>query len=97
VCGVQLKSNNIEDQQSSNSKIIKRVIEQTEEKYAEYKKEGLKIRRSKGKSDINVRDIAYKILTSALSFKSIIDTAVSFDPTGHGNCTLTPCYCTTLK
>jgi len=68
-----------------NSIIVEKVIKQTEEKYKEYKESGWKIKRGKGKSEINVRDEAKKILISALRFKDLIDAGVQFDPTGHGN------------
>jgi len=61
------------------------VIKQTEEKYKEYKERGLKIKRGKEKSEINIRDEAKKILKSALRFKDLIDAGVKFDPTGYGN------------
>ena len=65
--------------------IVETVIKQTEEKYKEYKEGGFKIKRGNGKSEINVRDAAKKILKSALRFKDLIDAGVKFDPTGHGN------------
>ena len=41
--------------------------------------------RGKGKSEINIRDEAKKILSSAFRFKDLINAGVKFDPTGHGN------------
>lgn len=73
------------------------MIKQTKDKYTEYKKGGWGINRGEGKNDINIRDIAYKILTSPLSFKGVIDSVVSFDPPGHGNYTLTFCYFATAE
>jgi hypothetical protein len=83
----------IKDKQSPNTRIVDEVIKQTKEKYAEYKEGGM-IRRSEGKSDIDVRDKAYKILDSALSFQSLVGAAVKFDPTGHGNYILALYFCT---
>jgi hypothetical protein len=65
--------------------IVETVIKQTEEKYKEYKEGGFKIKRGKGKSEINVRDAAKKILKSALRFKYLIDAGVQCDPSGPGN------------
>lgn len=59
---LQVSKTDSKDQPLSNAKIVKRVIEQTEEKYAEYIQRGLKLKRSKGECDINVHDKAYKIL-----------------------------------
>lgn len=62
---------------------IDEVIETTKEKYQEWKKGGLKIRR-KGGNDINLRDVSESILGAAQKGKDVISTFVSFDPTGHG-------------
>lgn len=59
-------------------------LDKTEKAYEEYKKGGLKIKRGEAREDIKVRDVAYKVLSAALSFKDIVSAAASFDPTGHG-------------
>ncbi|GMG32421.1 unnamed protein product [Aspergillus oryzae var. brunneus] len=59
------------------------VISTTKQKYQDWKKRGLKIRRRDG-NDFNFRDSVEKILNFALQVKDIISKAVSFDPTGHG-------------
>jgi hypothetical protein len=82
---LQVPTTGIEGEQSPSATIINQVIEQTKGKYDEYKKGGFKIKGRNGKSDINVRDKAYKILDSALSFQSLVGAAVTFDPTGHGS------------
>ena len=61
------------------------VIRETEQAYETYKSKGWHIRRRNGKDDINVRDEAKKILSAALAFKSLIGSAVAFDPTGHAS------------
>ncbi|KAF9886510.1 hypothetical protein FE257_011417 [Aspergillus nanangensis] len=48
----------------STTDAINGVIEQTQEKYTEWTKEGLKIRRKNG-DDINIRDATTKILNAA--------------------------------
>ncbi|KAF4632696.1 hypothetical protein G7Y89_g5433 [Cudoniella acicularis] len=63
-----------------------KVIEQTKDKYAEYKKGG-KV------GDIDVRGKAYKILDYALRFQNLIGDGVKFDPTGHGSHALTLYFC----
>lgn len=73
----------VDNNPSSRSSLVEKVIKQTEDKYSEYKKRGWKIKR-KGKEDVNVRDKAKAILSSALRFKGLIDSVVGFDPTGHG-------------
>ncbi|KAL2833717.1 hypothetical protein BDW59DRAFT_179437 [Aspergillus cavernicola] len=68
----------------SSAAAVDQVIEETSKKYEEWKNGGLKIRRRDGE-DFNVRDSAQKILNSAMQFKEIITTVVSFDPTGHAS------------
>ncbi|GMF76461.1 unnamed protein product [Aspergillus oryzae] len=60
------------------------VISTTKQKYQDWKKRGLKIRRRDG-NDFNFRDSVEKILNFALQVKDIISKAVSFDPTGHAS------------
>lgn len=67
---------------SSPIDIITSVIEQTERSYAAYKNTGWRIRYRNGE-EVNVRRQAKNILTSALAFKGLIDSAVAFDPSGH--------------
>ena len=67
----------------SASFLVEKVIRQTEEGYSRYKERGWKIKR-KEKEDINLRDKAKSIVSSALGFKSLVDSVVGFDPSGHG-------------
>lgn len=62
---------------------IEDVIKTTTQKYEEWQKGGLRVRR-KGKEDINLRDVSESIIWGAMKAKDIISTIVSFDPTGHG-------------
>ncbi|CAG8910002.1 unnamed protein product [Penicillium egyptiacum] len=62
--------------------VIDGVIQITKEQYKEYQQGGIKIQRSTGE-DIDVRKLSRKILNAALSFKDIVNTVVSFDPTHH--------------
>jgi hypothetical protein len=62
--------------------IIDGVIQITEEQYKQYQQGGLKIQRSTGE-DIDLRKLSRKIINAALSFKDIVNTVVSFDPTHH--------------
>ena len=71
-------------QSTSPEDTIKHVIEQTETCYAAYQKRGWKIKYGDG-NEIIVRQQAKKILTSALNFKSLIDSAVAFDPSGYAS------------
>lgn len=45
----------------------------------------MKITRGSGKEDINIRDIAHRILDATLSFKNIINAIAAFDPTNHAS------------
>ena len=70
------------DADSSSPIDITSVIEQTERSYAAYNNTGWRIRYRNGE-EVNVRRRAKNILTSALAFKALIDSAVAFDPSGH--------------
>ncbi|KAI9833766.1 MAG: hypothetical protein M1819_003499 [Sarea resinae] len=80
---LQKQQINTSGQPSSATDIVTQVVEQTKKKYDEYRKGSFKISRRHGKGEINVRDTAKSILSSALDFKGIIDAALKFDPTGH--------------
>ncbi|KAH8696020.1 hypothetical protein BGW36DRAFT_407989 [Talaromyces proteolyticus] len=67
---------------SPTVEVLDQVIQTTKERYEEYRKGGLEIRRSRAE-DINVRDTTQKILNATLSFKDTISAVVAFDPTGH--------------
>ncbi|KAL4947207.1 hypothetical protein BDW69DRAFT_190404 [Aspergillus filifer] len=73
-----------EGEGSSATAAVDRVIEETAKKYKEWKNGGLRIRKKNGE-DFNVRDASQKILNSAMQFKDIVTTVVSFDPTGHAS------------
>jgi len=64
---------------------LEEVIQLTEQQYKDYQNGGLKIRRGSGKDDINIRDIAHRILDATLSFKDIISAIAAIDPTGHAS------------
>ncbi|PYI03229.1 WD40 repeat-like protein [Aspergillus sclerotiicarbonarius CBS 121057] len=59
--------------------IVDDVIEATKRQYEDYRKGGLKIKQGADKEDINLRDIAHKILNATLSFRAIVDVFVSGD------------------
>ncbi|KAI3058977.1 hypothetical protein CBS147352_987 [Aspergillus niger] len=63
---------------------LESVLKSTEEKYREYKKGGLKIRKRDG-GHINVRDSAKSIILHALQAQDLVTRLVSFDPTGHAS------------
>ncbi len=65
--------------------MVEHIIQQTEKVYEDYKKKGLRIQRGKGKDEINIREEAKKILSATLDVKSLIDSAVRSDPTGHAS------------
>jgi hypothetical protein len=62
--------------------VINRVVQITEGQYKQYQQGGIKIQRSTGE-DIDLRKLSRKIINAALSFKDIVTTVVSFDPTHH--------------
>ncbi|RAK99592.1 uncharacterized protein BO80DRAFT_465924 [Aspergillus ibericus CBS 121593] len=59
--------------------IVDDVIEATKKQYEDYQKGGLKIKQGADKDDINLRDVAHKILNATLSFRAIVDVFVSGD------------------
>ncbi|KAJ5711910.1 hypothetical protein N7488_006066 [Penicillium malachiteum] len=63
--------------------VLQEVIDETEKKYTEYKKKKLTIRRRDG-GEIKVREVAQKILASALNVQDVIKAIATFDPTGRG-------------
>ncbi|OJJ29935.1 hypothetical protein ASPWEDRAFT_33155 [Aspergillus wentii DTO 134E9] len=69
---------------ASTAAAIDDVIQQTEQKYAEWAKEALRIRTHDG-NHVDVRDAARKILISAIQAKDAIATWASFDPAGHAS------------
>ncbi|KAJ5704087.1 hypothetical protein N7493_011225 [Penicillium malachiteum] len=66
--------------------VLQEVIDETEKKYTEYKKKQLTIRRRDG-GEIKVREVAQKILASALNVQDVIKAIATFDPTGHASST----------
>ncbi|KAL2858246.1 hypothetical protein BJX68DRAFT_228219 [Aspergillus pseudodeflectus] len=68
----------------SSTDAINGVIEQTEERYREWKKGGLTIRRSDG-NNINVRSSAERILNAAMQARDLIATVAALDPTGKAS------------
>ena len=67
---------------SKTLEIVDDVIEATKRQYEEYQKGGLRIRKGPDKDDINLRDIAHKILNATLSFRGIANVLVAGDQTG---------------
>jgi len=72
-------------QSGTSVSVVEHIIQQTEKVYEDYKKKGLRIQRGKGKDEINIREEAKKILSATLDVKSLIDSAVRSDPTGHAS------------
>ncbi|RAH54376.1 WD40 repeat-like protein [Aspergillus piperis CBS 112811] len=72
-------------QRSKTLQIVDDVIEATKRQYEEYQKGGLKIRKGAGKDDINIRDVAHKILNATLSFRGIANVLVAGDQTGSAS------------
>ena len=71
-------------QSTSPEATLKHVIKQTETCYTAYQNRGWKVQYGDGKK-IVIRQQMKKILTSALNFKSLIDSAVAFDPSGYAS------------
>lgn len=72
-------------QRSKTLQIVDDVIEATKRQYEEYQKGGLKIRKGGDKDDINIRDVAHKILNATLSFRGIANVLVAGDQTGSAS------------
>ncbi|KAL4795224.1 hypothetical protein BDV19DRAFT_389361 [Aspergillus venezuelensis] len=62
--------------------VIQEVINRTEETFKAYQNAALKFKKYNGK-EINVRDVAGKILKSAIHCSEIVKGVASFDPSGH--------------
>lgn len=85
---VATQSSHVVDDRENHVKTLEMVddvVRLTEKQYEEYRKGGLKIKRGSGEEEINLRDIAQRILDAALSFKDIVKSIVAFDPTGHAS------------
>lgn len=63
---------------------IDQVIKDTSAKYKQWQKGGLKIRR-KEEDNIDLRDCAERVLSTAMKTSDFISKAVSFNPTGHAS------------
>ncbi|RDK41662.1 WD40 repeat-like protein [Aspergillus phoenicis ATCC 13157] len=70
---------------SKTLQVVDDVIEATKRQYEEYQKGGLKIRKGGDKDDINIRDLAHKILNATLSFRGIANVLVAGDQTGSAS------------
>lgn len=64
---------------------LEAVIQLTEQQYEDYQKGGLKIIQGSSKEDINIQDIAHRVLDATLSFKDVISAIAAFDPTSHAS------------
>lgn len=73
------------EQSDTSVSVVEHIIQQTQEAYENYKRKGWRIRKGKGKDEINVRDEAKKLLSGTLDVKSIIDSAVRSEPTGYAS------------
>ena len=72
-----------QSQAGSTTDAINGVIDHTKEKYTEWQKSGLKVKRKNGE-DIDVRAVTEKVLNAALQAQSLIANIAAFDPTGKG-------------
>ncbi|OGM50248.1 hypothetical protein ABOM_001042 [Aspergillus bombycis] len=73
-----------EDEAKSPENTIKEVIDKTRENFEEYQNGGLKFKKHNGE-EVNVRDVAKKILNSAIHYSEIIKGIAAFDPTNHAS------------
>lgn len=78
-----LKGQLREDEAISPENAIKEVIDRTKESFKAYQNGGLKFKKYDGK-EVNVRDVAKKILNSAIHCSDIIKGIAAFDPSNHG-------------
>ncbi|QMW44579.1 hypothetical protein G4B11_007999 [Aspergillus flavus] len=79
-----LKGQLREDEAMSPENAIKEVIDRTKESFKAYQNGGLKFKKYDGK-EVNVRDVAQKILNSAIHCSDIIKGIAAFDPSNHAS------------
>ncbi|KAJ1716558.1 hypothetical protein NYO67_1217 [Aspergillus flavus] len=79
-----LKGRLREDEAMSPVNAIKEVIDRTTESFKAYQNGGLKFKKYDGK-EVNVRDVAKKILNSAIHCSDIIKGIAAFDPSNHAS------------
>ena len=72
-----------EDEAKSPENAIKEVIDSTKESFKAYQNGGLKFKKYNGE-EVNVREVAKRILDSAIHCSEIIKGIAAFDPTNHG-------------
>jgi hypothetical protein len=77
-------SNDSSGRHVRTEQVLDQVIQTTKDQYEAYQKGGFTIHKSRAE-DIDLRDVAQKILNATLSFKDIISAVVAFDPTGHAS------------
>ncbi|KJK64202.1 NACHT domain protein [Aspergillus parasiticus SU-1] len=79
-----LKGRLRQDEAMSPENAIKEVIDRTKESFEAYQNGGLKFKKYDGK-EVNVRDVAKKILNSAIHCSDIIKGIAAFDPSNHAS------------
>ncbi|KAE8347803.1 hypothetical protein BDV24DRAFT_157280 [Aspergillus arachidicola] len=80
----ELKGRLCEDEAMSPANAIKEVIDRTKESFEAYQNGGLKFKKYDGR-EVNVRDVAKKILNSAIHCSDIIKGIATFDPSNHAS------------
>ncbi|PIG89317.1 hypothetical protein AARAC_011037 [Aspergillus arachidicola] len=80
----ELKGRLREDEAMSPANAIKEVIDRTKESFEAYQNGGLKFKKYDGK-EVNARDVAKKILNSAIHCSDIIKGIAAFDPSNHAS------------
>ncbi|KAK6823452.1 hypothetical protein RU639_005823 [Aspergillus parasiticus] len=80
----ELKGRLRQDEAMSPENAIKEVIDRTKESFEAYQNGGLKFKKYDGK-EVNVRDVAKKILNSAIHCSDIIKGIAAFDPSNHAS------------
>ncbi|KNG82575.1 hypothetical protein ANOM_009752 [Aspergillus nomiae NRRL 13137] len=73
-----------EDEAKSPENAIKEVIDSTKESFKAYQNGGLKFKKYNGE-EVNVREVAKRILDSAIHCSEIIKGIAAFDPTNHAS------------
>lgn len=78
------KSKNLLQHESDDSieNVLDSLITETRERYTDYKKGGLEIRKREG-GTFHFRDSAKKVIVFTLQTQELIKGAAGFDPTGH--------------
>jgi len=70
----------------SGRKVVDDIIQQVNDVKEKYAQKGWKYTRVKNgqKVEVNIGEVAFKMLDGLVKFKNLVDAGLKFDPTGYG-------------